>query len=138
MFRRSPFGDGEFDVATANFMLYHVRQIDRALSELARVAPHLVATTNGVDHMREMWSLVGRDLGGKRRLFMVETGVEMLRRHFRDVRTIDVSAELNVTADEMRQYVANSVAHRELADRVPDFEGTRAVTASTAVFIATR
>jgi hypothetical protein len=41
-----------------------------------------------------------------------------------------------MTADDMRHYVGNSVAHRHLADRVPDFDGTRKVTASTAVFVA--
>jgi hypothetical protein len=30
---------------------------------------------------------------------------------------------------------ANSVAHWHLGSRVPDFEGTRTITASTAVFI---
>jgi len=41
-----------------------------------------------------------------------------------------------MTSEDMRRYVANSVAHRQLADRVPDFDGTRTVTASTAVFTA--
>jgi ubiquinone/menaquinone biosynthesis C-methylase UbiE len=132
------FDGDEFDVATANFMLYHVAEIDRALAELARVAPLLVATTNGTAHMKEMWDIVGRDLGGKGRLFMVETGEVMLRRHYATVRVVDASAQMEVTADAMRNYVANSVAHRHLADRVPEFEGTRTVTASTAVFVASR
>jgi SAM-dependent methyltransferase len=131
-----PFADGEFDVAVANFMLYHVPDLNRALAELRRVARTLVAATNGFDQLREMWELVGRDLGDRRHLFMRETGEGLLRRHFADVRTIDLPATVELSADDMRHYIAHSVAHRHLAGRVPDFEGTRTVTASTAVFVA--
>jgi SAM-dependent methyltransferase len=133
-----PFEDDSFDVTTANFMLYHVTDIDRGLGELARVAPQLVATTNGIRHMHEVWDMVGRDLDEKRELFMVETAEAMLRRHYADIRVIDASATMEATADEIRNYVANSVAHRDLADRVPAFTGTIPVTASTAVFVASR
>ncbi|HEX3225706.1 MAG TPA: class I SAM-dependent methyltransferase [Gaiellaceae bacterium] len=130
-----PF-DGEFDVAVANFMLYHVPDLDRALTELRRVARILVAATNGFDQLREMWELVGRDLGDRQRLFMRETGEELLRRHFTEVSMIDLPATVELSADDMRHYIAHSVAHRHLAARVPDFEGTRIVTASAAVFVA--
>jgi SAM-dependent methyltransferase len=131
-----PFADGEFDVAVANFMLYHVPNLDRALAELRRVSHTLVAATNGFDQLREMWELVGRDLGDRRRLFMRETGAAFLQRHFAEVRTIDLPATVELSADDMRHYIAHSVAHRHLADRVPDFDGMRTVTASTAVFVA--
>jgi SAM-dependent methyltransferase len=125
-----------FDAAVANFMLYHVADVGRALSELARVAPALVAATMGYDQLREMWDLVGRDLTRRQGLFMRETGEQLLRAHYSEVRMIDLPATVEMSADDMRAYIANSVAHRHLADRVPDFDGTRAVTASTAVFIA--
>ena len=134
--RELPFADGSFDVAVANFMLYHVPDLDRALGELARVAPRLVAATNGYDQLREMWQLVGRALGDRRTVFMRETGEKLLRPHYDDVRMIDLPATVEMTADDMRHYIANSVAHRQLADRVPDFEGARTITASTAVFVA--
>ena len=38
----------------------------------------------------------------------------------------------------MRRYIEHSVAHKHLAGRIPDFEGTRTVTASSAVFVAER
>jgi SAM-dependent methyltransferase len=132
------FDDGSFDVAVANFMLYHVPDLERALTELARVAPRLVASTNGYDQLREMWDLVGRDLGGRRTVFMRENGEELLRPHYGDVRRTDLPATVEMSADDMRRYIANSVAHASLAGRVPDFDGTRTVTASTAVFVATR
>jgi SAM-dependent methyltransferase len=134
-----PFPDGGFDVAVANFMLYHVTDLDRGLAELARVAPALVATTNGREHMVEMWQLVGRDRWTDTAdLFMVENGTMYLSRHFDEVRAIELPATIQMTADDMRRYVGNSVAHRHLADRVPDFDGAREVTASSAVFVASR
>ncbi|HZS25006.1 MAG TPA: class I SAM-dependent methyltransferase [Gaiellaceae bacterium] len=134
-----PFADGAFDLAVANFMLYHVRELDRALAELARVlrpGGTLIAATNGFDQLKELWELIGRDLSERHDLFMRETGAERLARHFARVRMIDLPASVDLTADEMRYYVAHSVRHRQLADRVPQFEGTRTVTASTAVFVA--
>jgi hypothetical protein len=85
-----------------------------------------------------MWDLAGRDLGDRATLFMVETAEELLRAHYDAVRTIDLACTIELTADDMRHYIANSVAHRDLAGRIPDFEGTRPVTASTAVFVASR
>jgi SAM-dependent methyltransferase len=131
-----PSVEGVFDAAVANFMLYHVAEVGRALGELARVAPALVAATMGYDQLHEMWNLVGRDLGRRQGLFMRETGEQLLRGHYPQVRMIDLPATVEMSADDMRNYIANSVAHRHLASRVPDFEGTRAITASTAVFIA--
>ena len=132
------FADDAFDVAVANFVLYHVPDLDRGLAELARVAPRLVAATNGYDQLREMWDLVGRDLGDRRTIFMRETGEALLHAHYDDVRLIDLPATVEMSADDMRHYIANSVRHRRLAARVPEFEGTRTITASTAVFVASR
>jgi ubiquinone/menaquinone biosynthesis C-methylase UbiE len=136
-----PFGDAEFDVVVANFMLYHVPDVHRALAELARVlrsGGSLVAATNGVRQLAEMWELAGRDLSGRNRLFMRETGAAMLEPHFERVRMIDLESVIELTADEMRHYIRHSVAHKELADGIPGFEGTRTVTASSAVFVAER
>jgi SAM-dependent methyltransferase len=136
-----PFDDGEFDVAVANFMLYHVSDIDRALAELARVlcpGGRLVAATNGIGQLAEMWELVGRDLSDRRKLFMRETGAELLRRHFADVRVVELDGSLDLTAYQMRDYVTHSVAHKDAAAAIPDFPGTRAVSTSSAVFVATR
>jgi SAM-dependent methyltransferase len=136
-----PFGDGEFDAAVASFMLYHVPDLDGVLAELARVlrvGGTLVAATNGYDQLREMWELVGRDLGERRRLFMRENGSELLTPHFVRVRRIDLPATVELTAPDMRHYIAHSVRHKHLATRVPDFAGTRTITASTAVFVAER
>ena len=61
--RALPFEDGEFDCALAAWMLFHVPDVDAALAELARVlrpGGRLVAVTNGPDHHRELYELLGR------------------------------------------------------------------------------
>lgn len=136
-----PFDDGEFDVAVANFMLYHVPAVDLALGELARVlrpGGRLVAATNGVRQLAELWELVGRDLSDRWTLFMRETGDDLLRPHFVEVRVVELDGVLELTAEDMRDYVEHSVAHKHVAGAVPDFAGTRRVTTSSAVFVATR
>ena len=134
------FGDGVFDVAVANFMLYHVPNLHRALSELARVVGaggRLIAATNGVRQLAEVWELAGRDLSDRWGLFSRETGAALLRPHFADVRRIDLDSTIDLTADEMRKYVTHSFAHKHLAARIPEFEGALAVTASSTIFVAT-
>jgi SAM-dependent methyltransferase len=135
---RLPFDDDAFDAACANHVLYHLPDVDRGIAELARVAPVLVAATNGWRSLGEMWDLVGRDLTERRSLFMRETGEAMLRRHFARVTTIPIDGTVDLTAAEMRNYVEHSVAHKHLAGRVPDYEGTMTLTASGAVFVAFR
>ena len=135
-----PFVDGEFDVAVANFMLYHVPDVQRALAELARVlrpGGTLVAATNGVQQLAELWELVGRDVSDRWTLFMRETGEDFLRPHFSHVRCIPLDGTIELSVDDVRAYVANSVAHKGAVGAVSDFEGTRTVTTSSAVFVAT-
>jgi SAM-dependent methyltransferase len=136
-----PFENGAFDVVVANFMLYHVPDLDRAFAEIVRVlrpGGRLIAATNGVEQLAELWELVGRDLSDRWKLFMRETGETLLGPHFPDVRVIELDGSVDLTAEDMRDYVAHSVAHKELAHAIPEFAGTRRVTTSSAVFVATR
>ena len=87
-----PFPDSSFDVAIADHMLYHVPDLDRALSELRRVlrpGGRLFAATNGQGHMRGMSELVTPyapiatpDRSNYERIFSLENGTEWLGRHF--------------------------------------------------------
>jgi SAM-dependent methyltransferase len=100
------FGEGEFDCAVAAWMLYHVADLDRALSELRRVlrpGGRLVAVTNGRDHMRELRRLAGEWAWQSR--FRREEAVELLERHFSRVERRDVDAEVTVDPDGVQSWV---------------------------------
>jgi SAM-dependent methyltransferase len=137
-----PFKDGEFDCATATHMLYHAADIDRALGELHRVlrpGGTLVASTNGMRHLEELWLLVGRDKSKEDRHFFSEDGESLLRRHFDAVRRVDVESPLEFPdAEAVRGYVASSIAHKHLAARVPDLPGAFVATRRGTVFVATK
>ena len=75
--RQLPFADETFDAGVANFMLYHVPDIDRGIAELARVlrpGGSLIATTNSRRQLAELWELVGRDLSDRDDGFTRENG----------------------------------------------------------------
>lgn len=135
-----PFEDGEFGCVTANWMLYHVPDLDRGLGELARVlrpGGRLVAATNGLRHLEELWSLVGRDRVDEPVRFFTETAEPFLRRHFATVERRDVESEMVFPgAESVRGYVASSVAHKHLAALVPAFEGALVATRRSSVFVA--
>ena len=136
-----PFADGDFDAAVAAWMLYHVPDLDRGLAELRRVLRPdgtLVATTNGENDLREVWSLVGRNLFDRSLTFRAENGEESLRRHFADVERHDlVFPVVFPDADSMRLYVGSSARGPQLVHRIPErFEEPFTATKIVAVFVA--
>jgi SAM-dependent methyltransferase len=137
-----PFGNGEFDCAVANWMLYHVPDIDRGLMEVARVlrpGGRLVAATNSRRHLEELWLLVGRDKSAEKRHFFSDDGEELLRGHFDDVSRTDLESAVTFPdADAVRGYVASSIAHKHLADRVPELSAPLVATRRSTVFVARR
>lgn len=55
-----PFPDGAFDAVIAMHMLYHVADQEKAIAEFHRVLRPggiMLATTNGIDNMRELYRL---------------------------------------------------------------------------------
>jgi SAM-dependent methyltransferase len=135
-----PYEDASFDCAVANWMLYHAPDIDRALSELERVlrpGGRLVAATNGKRHLEELWLLVGRDKSKETRHFFSEDGEELLLRHFASVERVDRESPLTFPdAEAVGGYVASSIAHKHLADRVPKLDGPLVATRRGTVFVA--
>ena len=92
-----PFGPATFDAVIANHMLYYTADLDRALSEIRRVLkPNgtLYASTNGLNHLREMDDLILDFRGGSRPVasvveaFSLDQGHDFLGRHF-DVVQLD-------------------------------------------------
>ena len=135
-----PFAEGEFDCAVAGWMLYHVPDVDRALSELHRVLEaggRLVAVTIGEEHLAEVWELVGNPW--RERSFSSENGEEQLRRHFTDVERRDVDAALVFPgAQAVRAYIESSFFADAIERPVPDFEGPFRARTRATVFVAGR
>lgn len=137
--QRLDFGAERFDAAVAAWMLYHVPDVDRALAELARVlrpGGTLVAVTNGVQHLRELWQLIGRQVEMS---FRAENGAELLLRHFARVERHDVSGPVTFPdAEAVRAYVGSSAIGRPYLDRVPELDAPLVATKVVAVFVANK
>ena len=131
-----PFEDGEFDCAVAAWMLYHVPDLDRALAGLSRAlrpGGRLVAVTNGLDHMRELFELAGcppTDLS-----FTAENGVGLLRRHFARVERRDATGWV-VFPDRAAAQAYLDASIRALGRTLPAFEGELRVRRAPYVFVA--
>jgi SAM-dependent methyltransferase len=134
-----PFAEGEFDCVVAAWMLFHVRDVDRALSEVTRVlrpGGRLVAVTNGVEHLRELHELLGteRTQFG----FSGENGGEILARHFARVERHDGSGWIAFPSrSEAQAYVEASIGRTGWRSaRLPEFDGPLRVRRAAYVFVA--
>jgi SAM-dependent methyltransferase len=121
-------------------MLYHATDVDLALAEIARVlrpGGRLVAATNSVRHLEELWALAGRDRSKEVRHFFSEDGEELLQRHFAQVSRTDVESPVEFAdAAAVRGYVSSSIAHKHLAERVPELSAPLVATRRNTVFVA--
>ena len=137
-----PFADGEFDAAAANWMLYHVPDVDRGLAELARVlrpGGRLVAITNGKDHLLELWRLVGaEDMRiGRHLAFDADNGAEQLERLFSRVQKLDCTGTVAISdRDAVVRYIESTEQWRPLAERVPERLEPFVARRSNFVFVA--
>lgn len=129
-----PFDDASFDVVYAGWMLYHVRDLERALNEVRRVLKPggtFVAVTNGNDHV----AALRIEAGGKADItqFSSETGESVLGRKFADVRRQDL--ETRAVFDDH----AAAQAYLDSSDEglvLPHFDGTRQYAGHVTVFEA--
>jgi SAM-dependent methyltransferase len=118
-----PYADAEFDVVVANWVLYHVPDLDLALREVARVLRpdgRLVAATFGEDHLRELWERLDNvHVAG--RGFNRESAAESLLRRFASVGRRDADGVV-VFPDRasVRRYVAATISGPHLAELVDD------------------
>lgn len=115
------FADGEFDVAIAAWMLYHVPDLDRAIAELARVlrrGGRLVVATNSRFHLLELRELVGS--GPSTLKFAREDGEEHLGRHFAHVVRQDIDGQLEFAhRGEVEEYVRASISMSPFVGNLP-------------------
>jgi SAM-dependent methyltransferase len=134
-----PFDAESFDCVVANWMLYHAPDIALAISELARVlrqGGRLVAATNSTRHLEELWELVGRDKTTEGRHFFSEDGAERLAPHFASVTQREIDSPIEFDTDAVRGYVGSSIAHKHLADTVPELAEPLVATRRCTVFVA--
>jgi len=134
-----PFSDGEFDVVVANWVLYHVADIDGALREVTRVlAPggHVLAATVGEENMREVWELVGGPTSVERS-FDSHSGKGLLEAHFAHVERHDVESTLVFPdAAAVRRFISMTMTRAHLADRVPELDGPLTTHVRHTIFVA--
>ena len=76
----------------------------------------LVAATNGVRQLAELWELVGSDSRPVAQTVHAGDGEALLLRDFADVRASGSTAgTMLMTAEDMRDYIAHSIAHKDAA-----------------------
>lgn len=133
-----PFEDSSFDLVVAAWVLFHPADLDRALSEIARIlqpAGRLIAATNSEVHLGELWKLVGADRISYS--FSAENAEGPLRAHFADVVTYPVEGWVTFAdTASARQYVSSSIICGDLADRVPDLAEPLRARRKNAILVA--
>ena len=118
-----PFPSNSFVAVLANYVLYHVPDVGRAISEAARVlAPsgRFYAATHGADYMREMnefTRILDPAIDTRRRSFKLENGGDLLRRSFQSVelRRYEDSGEVD-SPEAVVQYVVSGVPSETITE----------------------
>lgn len=152
-----PFVAGVFDAVVANYMLYHLPDVDKGIGEIARVLRAdgtLYASTNGENHLREIRRLQERfstaavaDTGTASHVstFSLENGGASLSRHFADVRAHQQANMLEVSSvDDLMLYLESFSTPMDLeaVRRYLELEfqqkGGISITRSSGYFVARR
>ena len=133
------FGDGEFDCVVANWVLYHVPDVDKAVREIARVLKpggRLVAGTLGTGNMVELWELLG-GASTSGLSFDHDTGGAALEPHFAKVDRREANGTIVFPdAAAMRAFVAATTDRSHLATNVPAIDGPFRARSAHSVFVA--
>lgn len=133
-----PFENGGFDCAVAAWMLFHVPDLDRGLSELARVlrpGGRLVAVTNAEHHLQELRSLAGN--AAWERVFTRENGAELIERHFASVERRDADGWVTIEDDVTIRAFVESLDAEEPVE-LPAYELPLRSRRATSIFVATK
>lgn len=98
-----PYENDRFDTVTANMMLYHVSDIDKALSEAARVLSKngsFYCAAHGENGINSFIADLLKDYGivdAENKSFTLQNGYMALKKHFSDVKRFDYEDSLRVT-----------------------------------------
>ncbi|MHB1483080.1 MAG: class I SAM-dependent methyltransferase [Saccharofermentanales bacterium] len=153
-----PFPEGSFDIIIANFMLYHVPDISKGLSEVKRVLKPggiFYAATNSSRGMREYLHNAFFDFnknldvfGGDRFPFSSENGGNILKNHFSNVKLLEHidSLEISETQDlidwiestiSIASYSKNDTAGLyDYFEKIRIAEGTIKIPKRTGLFVS--
>ena len=134
-----PFGDEEFDCVAAGWVLYHVVDRERAISECARVlrpGGRFVAATLADENMSDLWDFLGspreRSLS-----FSTANGAEQLEPYFARVEAREAEGVIAFrTPEEMRQFVAANMTRAHLAPKIPEFDQPVRIRTHHTIFVA--
>ncbi|MBZ9686319.1 class I SAM-dependent methyltransferase [Clostridium estertheticum] len=152
-----PYEDGSFDVVIARHMLYHVPDIEKALSEIKRVLATggtFYATTNGRGAMAELYELIEKfdpEIGlnnlGMGERFEFENGKLLLEKCFSEVKMQVFEGKIVVPlAEPIVSYVASTMRgsailvgqkKQEFTKYVEDYikeKGSMAITTKSCIF----
>jgi len=120
-----PYESETFDAVIANYMLYHVPDRAKAISEIKRVLKPggiLVAATAGENHLSEMMNWIRKAANDRQREtfaqpFTLENGMDQLRPFFTSVELARYSDSLQVTEVEpIMAYIRSSIRAAELSE----------------------
>ncbi|WP_157063402.1 class I SAM-dependent methyltransferase [Luteipulveratus mongoliensis] len=131
-----PFADGSFDAVCAMWMLYHVPELDRTLSEVRRVlrpGGTFVAGTNGNAHTADLRAAAG--LAPLISQFSSENGEPSLRRHFEQVEAEHHATQAVADHAAATAYIASFAP--EAARTIEPYDGERTYTGAATIFTAT-
>jgi SAM-dependent methyltransferase len=134
-----PFGDGEFDCVFAGWVLYHVRDRERAISECARVlrrGGRFATATLADENMSDLWDFLAssheRSLG-----FSSANGAEQLERCFKNVEAREANGVVVFpSSDDMTEFVSANMTRAHLAAAVPKFREPVRVRTHHTIFVA--
>ena len=134
-----PFADGEFDCVAANWVLYHVADLDLGVREVERVlrpGGRLVAATLGDENMKELWDLLGGEVTAGLS-FGFGNGAQALEPHFAGVERREANGTV-VFPDRasMHEFVAATTTRSHLAELIPAIQEPFATRSTHCVFVA--
>jgi SAM-dependent methyltransferase len=137
-----PFDDASFDMVVANWMLYHVPDVSRALAEIRRVlrpGGSLLAVTMGDDMMHEVWSLTPEDGSHPQLGFSEHNGAELLGQHFDLLEEHELVGHATFPSrDAVVEFVESTLTRAHRAVLLPEWDGPLRATVRNVAFVATR
>lgn len=119
-----PFADNYFDVVIANYMLYHVPNIEKAVSEVSRVlkkgGTFYAGTTGENGIMETVVKILGLDLIYTNS-FSLENGAEKMEAYFSKIEVERYQDSLEVTnIDDLMEYIYSGITFKNVCKMSSD------------------